>query len=236
MGLTIHYSFKLNSLGLEVGEEKLTALHQLARDLPFAEVGDMMEFNSEDYQLEDKHHDAREWLKLQACKYVLDEDNSYSMIAPERAIAFNTWPGEGCEPACFGLAVYPSENPGETNFFSWSSFCKTQYASNPEYGGIEHFVKCHLLVIKMLDEAQRLGILEKVADEGGYWESRSLNDLVERVEEYNAVVAAVVGKLGDLLKGHAKMKSYSPISEFPNFEYLEAEGTQQINSNDLSEN
>lgn len=117
MGLTIHYSFKLNSSGIEVGEEKLTTLHKLARDLPFVEVSEMQEFNSEDYQFQDKGDDPHNWLKWQACKYVLDEEDSYSMVAPERAIAFNTWPGEGCEPACFGLAIYPSENPREATFF-----------------------------------------------------------------------------------------------------------------------
>jgi hypothetical protein len=58
------------------------------------------------------------------------------------------------------------------NRWSWRSFCKTQYASNPQLGGVQGFLRCHLSVIRLLDAAQELGILGEVNDEGGYWERR----------------------------------------------------------------
>ena len=41
-----------------------------------------------------------------------------------------------------------------------------QYASNPDCGGVENFLRCHLAVVKLLDHAATLGILKEVSDEG----------------------------------------------------------------------
>ena len=138
--------------------------------------------------------DPNRWLLIQAGQYVddpLDSHVSYS-LAPTRVIAFSTWPGEGCEEANFGLCHYPRflcverhgrkrRIPTKLPGWSWRSFCKTQYASNPECGGVENFLRCHLLVVTMLDHAKELGILEHVSDEGGYWEKRDAEALVKRV-------------------------------------------------------
>ncbi|HLO49391.1 MAG TPA: hypothetical protein VK211_13330 [Kamptonema sp.] len=234
MGLTIHYSLKLDSLSIELAKEKLTALHEVAVDLPFAQVGEIVEFEGEDCHFDrDNRDDRLNFLKLHAYKYVRDGD-SYSSVAASRAIAFCTWPGQGCEAATFGLALHPKQTATDLTGWSWSSFCKTQYASNPEYGGIEHFLKCHLLVIKMLDSAQELGILNRVSDEGKYWENRNnIQELAECVGNYNALVAAVVGRISNLFGEGSKERTYSPISDYPNFEYLEAEGSQKIDEGNL---
>ncbi|WP_254568020.1 hypothetical protein [Oscillatoria sp. HE19RPO] len=119
--------------------------------------------------------------------------------------------------------------PTNLTHWSWSNFCKTQYASNPEYGGMENFLKCHGLVVQMLDIAQDLGILESVCDEGGYWESRNTQTLSQSVGNYNALVAGVVGGLKTLLTQEGiEAKTQAPITDYPNYEYLEAEGEQQI--------
>jgi len=233
MGLTIHYSLQLDSLSIELAKEKLTALHEVAVDLPFAEVGEIVEFEGENCHFDrNKRDDRLSFLKLHAYKYVREGD-SYSSVAASRAIAFCTWPGQGCEAATFGLALHPKQIGTDLTGWYWSSFCKTQYASNPEYGGMEHFLKCHLLVIKMLDSAQELGILNRVSDEGKYWENRNIQELGECVGNYNALVAAVVGRISSLFGDAGKERTYSPISDYPNFEYLEAEGSQQIDSGNL---
>jgi hypothetical protein len=53
----------------------------------------------------------------------------------------------------------------------WSSFCKTQYASNPSIGDTENFLRCHLSVIGLLGFAKELGTLDEVSDEPAmnYW-------------------------------------------------------------------
>ena len=40
---------------------------------------------------------------------------------------------------------------GLSTGWHYSTFCKTQYASNPDCGGIPNFIRCHLSVIHLLD-------------------------------------------------------------------------------------
>src|SRR5262249_2710819 len=35
--------------------------------------------------------------------------------------------------------------------WQWRSFCKTQYASDPQVGGIPNFLRCHISVVTLLD-------------------------------------------------------------------------------------
>ena len=54
----------------------------------------------------------------------------------------------------------------------YSGFCKTQYASDPECGGIPNFVRCHLCVIHLLDRIGQLPTMKvEVNDEGKYGRS-----------------------------------------------------------------
>ena len=65
-------------------------------------------------------------------------------VLPLNVIAFETMPGDGCEPANFGLCQFPSEisrpefGKVKTKLrgWSWHSFCKTHYASDPRCGGL----------------------------------------------------------------------------------------------------
>ena len=129
-----------------------------------------------------------------------------------------------------GLAVYPKtmEVDGKrvrTNLsqWSWSSFCKTQYASNPEYGGVEHFLRCHLAVVKLLDHAKTLGLLGEVNDEGDFWEKRDVQALAKEVGDWNTMLAGWAGRFKDAF-GEGIV---SEIANFPNFERLEAKGEQR---------
>ena len=102
----------------------------------------------------------------------------------------------------------------------WSSFCKTQYASNPDCGGVENFLRCHLSVVRLLDHAKSLGVLADVSDESDYWEHRDIKALVEEVGEWNTMIAGLAGQLRDLIGDNVQ----SEIAKFPNFEHLEADG------------
>jgi len=131
--------------------------------------------------------DPRRWLFTQATRYVRRGGMSYP-VSPRHLIAFSTCPGDGCEEANFGLAVYPAtiEVDGKRlrtglRGWSWSSFCKTQYAANPNVGGAENFIKCHLAIVSLLDHAQSVGILGEVSDEGEYWGNRNRESLAAQV-------------------------------------------------------
>ena len=102
----------------------------------------------------------------------------------------------------------------------WGSFCKTQYASNSECGGLPNFLRCHLSVIRMLDHAKELGILESVNDEGEFWEKRDVEALAREVGLWNEMIAAWAAQLKDQF-GDALV---SAIAKFPDFERLAAEG------------
>jgi hypothetical protein len=234
MGLTIHYNLRAKTRSARKAMKLLERLRQRALDLPFAEVGEIVELEGEacDFQGYDRDNPLR-WLAVQAGQYVIRGDRHYR-VAPSHVIAFTTWPGEGCEGANFGLGIYPKTIEVEhwphgtaklrtgIKDWSWASFCKTQYASNPECGGVPHFLRCHLSVVKMLDFANELGILEAVKDEGGFWEQRNVEALAREVGEWNEMIAAQFGKLQESF-GEGLV---SPITEYPDFEHLEAKGRE----------
>ena len=154
-------------------------------------------------------------------------------VRPLHIICFSTKPGQGCEPANFGLCRYPGEvsDPGfgrhqtKLKCWSWHSFCKTHYASDPRCGGLPNFLRCHLGVVALLDEAEKLGILGKVSDEGDFWETRSLERLTKEIGEQSAMLAGLLGVFKDALgqaPGAGTLEA--PIAGYPNFEHLEAEG------------
>jgi hypothetical protein len=157
MGLTVHYTLKAK--GDEAQARKLIQpLHHAAQDLPLKELGGIIDLNNDDcrFDLRDKEDPLR-WLLIQAEQTVEIKSKrdpagsrSYQRVHPTRVMAFTTWPGEGCEEANFGLCRYPasietSEGRIRTNLsgWYWQSFCKTQYASNPDCGGVKNFLLCH---------------------------------------------------------------------------------------------
>jgi hypothetical protein len=231
LGLTIHYSLKSDADTPEQARHLVEQLRQAALDLPFAEVSEIVELSGADCDLKTApQDDTIRWLLTQARHMISVGEQGYCFVTPAHIIAFSAWPGEDCEVANFGLAAYPNmvqseDHPRATGLqgWSWACFCKTQYSSNPTQGGVENFVRCHLLVIRLLDRAKELGILEKVVDEGGYWEKRDVKALVETVGEWNRYVAAVVGKYKNLFTGDVS----APITGYPNFEHLEAEGRRK---------
>lgn len=77
-----------------------------------------------------------------------------------KLIGFDVFPGNSCSGTSFGLATY-SEAPTS---WHWHAYCKTQYASKPEYGEIKNFLKSHVSVQKILEFAQQLGILAEATD------------------------------------------------------------------------
>lgn len=242
MGLTIHYSLASSVETPRQARELVTKLRERALRLPLANVGEIVERRGAacDFQQLDQD-DPDRWLLIQARQFVEDrsrggQDYSYS-VTPSHVIAFSTWPGEGCEEANFGLCQYPRTvripDPQRDDRrrtlrtglagWQWGSFCKTQYASNPDSGGVANFLRCHLSVIALLDQAQALGILADVSDEGDFWKKRDAQALAQQLGEWNEKIAGFFGQLKDRLAGEGAGLEGS-IAQFPNFEHLEAKG------------
>ncbi len=236
MGLTIHYQLHSDTRSAKEARRLVEELRKRALDLPFAEVGEVVELKGDACQFDRYGQDhPHRWLLVQAGQYVEREHIHYSVM-PKHVVAFSAWPGEGCEEANFGLCIYPGvlditdPRTGRARKlrtglkgWCWSSFCKTQYASNAEAGGVPNFLRCHLSVVRMLDHAKKLSILAKVSDEGDYWEKRDIKALAQEVGEWNEMIAAQAGQLKDLLGD----KVEAPITQFPDFEHLEARGNKR---------
>lgn len=254
MGLTIHWTLRSTTRSPKKARELVAWLRGRALDLPFENVGDIVELTGDecDFDALDQD-DPNRWLLIQAGQYVDrsvrgGDTHSYN-VAPTHVIAFETRPGPGCEPANFGLCRYPAilEIEEKERYvygqgfvtprrrirtrltgWHWSSFCKTQYASNPDCGGPQNFLRCHLAVIKMLDHAKSLGILDEVSDEGDFWEKRDVRALVEEVGTWNQMIAAFAGEMKDLLGDGID----APITDYSDFEHLEARGQDTKYSQD----
>lgn len=139
--------------------------------------------------------------------------------------AFLMNPGEGSESATFGfvrplkgVAAAVDDHPGAYNHWYWRAFCKTQYASNISD---DHLVRCHLSIVQVLEEAERLGVRVEVHDETRYWETRSTDVLIREVRNMNRIVARFAGKLDDAIG--PEHPTQAPIFEHPEFERLEME-------------
>ena len=164
------------------------------------------------------------------CVRRLPEDFSrpYLTAEAEDGWFFRTWPGERCETAFFGLCRFPArvEVDGGSVAFGWGpgwhfhTWCKTQYA---DLVSREHFLKCHLGVIAVLDFFRDRGCRVHVRDGGDYWKSRRVDRLASRLQRMHAVVAAVTGGLKDAGEGVAG-QFVAPITGHPQFEHLEAQG------------
>lgn len=239
MGLTIHYELQANTRSPKKARQLVEQLRQRALDLPFKEVSEVAEMGRAEIERLDRQNPYR-WFMIQPEGSVVQpvpHGEVHYPVKPERVIAFSTLPGEGSETATFGLAAFPKTIEVEDRSrwphrmkrlrtglgrWSWASFCKTQYASNPVCGGVENFLRCHLAVVKLLDHAAELGILNDVLDESGYWQQRDVQALVKAVGDWNTLIAGWAGRLKDAFGDGV----VSEITRFPNFEHLEAEGSK----------
>jgi hypothetical protein len=144
------------------------------------------------------------------------------------------------------IRIVPTGKSG----WSWGSFCKTQYASDPECGGAPNFLRCHISVITLLERIKKLpGIRVKIKDEGKYGPSCYSTDyeeayaagrkptyrrhkgkydpkaLAKEVGGWNEMIAAMAGAFNDAAKA-AGQSVVSPITSFPDFESLEFRGSR----------
>lgn len=249
MGLTINYKLSLlGTLSADEVKKHLNTLRQRCLDIPLQNVSAMMEFTGEDCDYErHKDNDDIRWLLIHANhhypfkvvngKPVYAEGSEATCImgvTPLHVIAFSTLVGPGCESAEFGLCRLPQfvtikiggiqyHHPmPNSDKWTWYSFCKTQYASDPRCGGIPNFVKCHLIVIKALDIAKEIGFDVMVNDEGDYWNTRDHTLLLKNIGAYNEMIAGMASQIKDAAKA-VGMSIDAPITDYPNYEHLEAD-------------
>ncbi|GAA6623795.1 hypothetical protein [Scytonema sp. NUACC26] len=172
MGYSIHYQFNAGNRPINEIRSILHSLHHHAQLLPFTWVdANVTELEGKDCVFNSENGTSL-LLTLQAIQHNFATGES---IYPTHLIGFETLPRSGCE----GLVIFLGHYSHDENWMA-TGHCKTQFASQPESGGIANFVLAHTLVVEMLDRSQCLEILDNVFDEIGYWQQRDLHCLVER--------------------------------------------------------
>jgi hypothetical protein len=117
MGLTIHYTLKSKHQDATQAEQAVTKMRQLALDLPFETVGDIVNLSGDQCDPDTRRREGVEkdeslsWLLIQSGQSIVCPWNKHHSrsITATHIIAFDTWPGPGCEAANFGLCLYPAE-------------------------------------------------------------------------------------------------------------------------------
>ena len=229
MGLTINYELRLP--GITADEDAILLLERLqlhALTLGPAAITPVLRLTGAELSSQLERGTVEWFFQILSDGIREERDGAAGPIADQERLAlagFLMAPGEGSEPAMFGL-VRPllSRPPAkasdtfEWRDWCWHSFCKTQYASAVSD---EHFVRCHTSVVSMLDEAQHLGFGVSVRDEGDYWETRSTERLLLEVGKMNRIMAHFAGALHDAISPEHSVEA--AIFEHPEFEHLEME-------------
>jgi len=250
MGLSLYYEWK-TKCDLSAARRMIARFHALAGKLPFDEVSEIYEQDPPEGDAMFRVYDGpfRQG-DLYVSRKRADGDSENVLVPATHAMFF--WANvEGAESAAIGFASHPpvvvhredviKRNKDGTEFerrigagkpiefptkrrgyFSWHSFCKTQYAGNPKLGGETNFLKAHLTLIELLDQIRSAGVNVRIRDDSGYAKHRDVNRLLGTLREWDAVIARFVGRLGDQLGDEAGLMA--PIKDRPDFEHLEAKG------------
>ena len=127
-----------------------------ALDLPFESVSEIVHFKGDNARFDlAKPDDDFRWFKVQARQSVWNKDRTIGWdCMPTEIIGFQILVAPGSEPMEVILATHPKtiqvkdQQTGKTKrlrtgFQDWlgRGFCKTQYASDPQCGGIRNFLR-----------------------------------------------------------------------------------------------
>jgi hypothetical protein len=251
MGLTVYYDWK-TKIDLRSARRMIARFRAIARKLPFDDISEIYEQDPPDnktafrsYKQSFRHGD------LYLPRTRADGTEETVHVPALHALFFHVRV-HGAETASIGLASHPPvvlhhEDIIERNkdgsergrllgkgapvefptrrrgYYSWHSFCKTQYAANPKLGGEANFLKAHLSLIELLDQIQTCGVKVRIRDDSRYAKHRDVDRLLRSLRDWDAIVARIVGSLADAL-GEQTGAMSAPIKERPDFEHLEAKG------------
>jgi hypothetical protein len=218
MGLTLNFELRLpGDTAREDVLSRLTRLREAAAAQHFDDVSPIVDASNLNPDPDNALASAQACIQYFAdfLAKALPGDEPRYVGDVDSVIGFRTDPGEGAETATFGLMRRRAEVGDHEEWYWWCS-CKTQYASLVSE---EHFVRVHTGLVALLDVAVELGFVVDVGDEGGYWEARSEEVLVESVRKMNRLVAKFSGALSDALGEEHKIEA--PIFGHRRFERLE---------------
>ncbi len=251
MGLTVHYEWK-TKIDLASARRLIVKFRAMALTLPFDDISEIYEQNSPDGESDFlPYSDSFRQGNLYLSRKRTDGEEEVVDVPALHAIFFYARV-HGAESASIGLASHPpvvvhredvihrNDDGSESGrligqgdpiefptrrrgYYSWHSFCKTQYAGNPKLGGEANFLKAHLSLIELLDQIKASGVKVQIRDDSKYAKYRDVDRLLRSVREWDGIVARFAGGLSDAL-GDERGTLIAPIMERPDFEHLEAKG------------
>ena len=251
MGLTVYYDWKTKA-DLPSARRMIAKFRALALKLPFDEVSKIYEQDPPDGKPAFPRHDhSFRQGDLYLSRRRRDGAEETVQVPALHALFFYVHV-RGAESASIGLASHPPvivhrEDVIERNkdgsergrifgqghpvefptrrrgYYSWHSFCKTQYAGNPKLGGEANFLKAHLSLIELLDQIRAAGVKVRIRDDSRYAKHRDVDRLLRSLRKWDAIVARIVGNVADAL-GDESGSLIAPIKARPDFEHLEAKG------------
>jgi hypothetical protein len=251
MGLTIQYEWKTKA-DLSTARRLMARFHAMAKKLPFDKVTKIFEQDAPGGNFKFHKYDESYKLGNLYLSRKRDDGESELVDVPAVHAMFFLVHVEGAETAAIGLASHPpvvvhredvlerredgtvqgkligQGDPIEfptrrRGYYSWQSFCKTQYAGNPKLGGEANFLKAHLTLIELLDLIDAAGIKVRINDDSRYAKHRDVDRLLALLRKWDAIIAGFAGGLTDAL-GNVPGSVVAPIKERPDFEHLEAKG------------
>jgi hypothetical protein len=257
MGLTIYYDLKAKT-DAGGARRLVKRLHRFAAKLPFDDCSEIFEYDPPGGRHAftkgpDPDRKPGAWYFERRRADGLTE----LVTAPALHVLCFHANTRGAETATFGLASHPpvvvhhedvitpeSKGRGESRrigagpavevptrlrgWYAWHDGCKTQYAANPRHGGVENFLRAHLSIFRVLDEARRLGMKVAIRDDAKYQRHRDPRKLLAELARWDELVASIVGPLTDALAAAAPGGTVvAPIKDRPDFEHLEARGADR---------
>jgi hypothetical protein len=251
MGLTLYYDWKTKS-DVSSARRMIARFRAIALKLPFDEVSDIWEQDPPDNKTAFRRYDGSFRRGALYLSRKRADGKEETVTVPALHALFFRVRVKGAETASIGLASHPpvvlhhedviehNEDGSEygrllgrgspvefptrrRGYYSWHSFCKTQYAGNPKLGGEANFLKAHLGLIELLDQIQVSGVKVRIRDDSRYAKHRDVDRLLRKLRDWDAIVARFAGSIGDALGGESG-SVIAPIKDRPDFEHLEAKG------------
>jgi hypothetical protein len=255
MGLTVYYDLKTKA-DLRAARRLIVKFRTLALKLPFDKVSEIYEQDPPDGKTafrpyKDKFRQGGLYLP----RTREDGQEEVVHVPALHAMFFHAYV-RGSETASIGLATHPPvvlhhedilergedgsvhgrimgrgdpiEFPTRRRgYYSWHSFCKTQYAGNPKLGGEANFLKAHLSLIELLDQIKAADVSVQIRDDTRYARHRDVDRLLRSLRKWDAIIASFAGRFGDAL-GKDAGSLIAPIKQRPDFEHLEAKGIKEL--------